>query len=438
MTAPPADATGVVPIPGPPAPGPPTGVAEHLAAVLAVAVPLEPLQVALGEAVGCLLAEDMTSAGPLPPVGTALLDGYALRVADVAGASPATPVLLPVVGDVGVGGTTLPLSVQPGCAVRVSAGAPLPPGSEVVVPTTWTDGGLARVAVLQAPAAGGFARTPGEDLGAGALLLAAGTHLGPAQVALLAAAGAARVVVRPRPRVVIVSTARGLVDVGKPAGPGQTIDANSHALAAASGDAGAQPYRVGILPEDPRRLADALEDHLIRADVVLASGGGSGAVPGGGGDVVAEVLTRLGSVRHTRLALQPGGTFAVGTVGPDATPFLGVPGPPLAALVGFELFVRPALRRMLGIEPLHRPRVTAVLTRAVRSPAGVRQYLRCALRSDPAAPGSPPAATPLGRPGMHPLQGLGGAQALVEVLEETTDLPVGGRVEALLLERRHA
>ncbi len=416
---------------------PPAGlpsVDEHLAAVLAVATTLEPLQVALGEAVGCLLAEDVTAPGPLPPVGTALLDGYAVRLADVAGATAATPVVLPVVGDVAVGATTLPLSVQPGCTVRVGGGAPLPPGSEAVVPTAWTDGGLARVAVRQAPQPGAFARRPGEDLAAGSLLLASGTHLGPAQVALLAAVGAARVVVHPRPRVVVVSTARGLVEVGSSAGPGQTVDANSHALAAAAREAGAQPYRVGVLPEDPRRLADALEDHLIRADVVLGSGGGGGAVAGGGGDVVAEVLRRLGSVTTTRLALAPGGTFIVGTIGPDDTPYLGVPGPPLSALVAFELFVRPALRSMLGLTPLHRPRVPVTLTRAVRSQEGARQFLRCGLRNEAGAW----SATPLGGPGVHPLQGLGAAQALVEVPEAVTELAVGARCEAVLLERRQA
>lgn len=410
-------------------------VEEHLQAVLAVAQPLAPLELALSEAAGCLLAEDVRTDGPLPPVGTALVDGYAVRLPDIAAAAPERPVSLPVVGDVGVDEATMPLSVQPGCAVRVSAGAPLPPGAEAVVPTGWTDGGLARVAVHHAPERGHAARGVGADLPAGALVLAAGTHLGPAQVALLGVAGAARVVVRPRPRVVVVSTARGVVDVGRPAGVGQVPDANSHALAAAAREAGAQPYRIGVLPDDPRRLRDALEDHLIRADVVLASGGGAGAVPGGGGDVLAEVLRRLGSVRHARLAVEPGGTYAVGTVGPDATPFLGVPGPPLSALVGFELTVRPALRRMLGLEPVHRPRTPAVLTCAVRSPPGVRQLVRATLRG---APGAPPRATPLGGPGVHPLQGLAGAHALLDLGPEVTDLAEGAAVEAILLERRHA
>jgi len=410
--------------------------AEHLAAVLAVAQPLEPLTVALGEAVGCLLAEDVHSPRPLPAVGTALVDGYAVRHADVARATAAAPVSLPVVGDVAAGARTLPLSVQPGCAVRVGGGAPLPPGTEVVVPMSWTDAGVARVTVLQVPPPGAYCRVPGEDLAAGALLLPAGTHLGPAQVALLATVGAARVLVRPRPRVVVVSTGRGVVEVGRPVGAGETIDANSHALAAAAREAGAQPYRVGVLPDDPRRLLDALEDHLIRADLVLASGGGGGAVAGGGGDVVAEVLRRLGRVTHSRLALQPGGTFAVGTVGPDSTPYLGVPGAPLAALIGFELFVRPALRSMLGLRPLHRPRVTVALAQAVRSPAGVRQYLRCSLHGEPGAWQATPLGGPVeGRP-VHPLQALGAAQALVEVAEEETDLPVGTTCPAVLLERR--
>ena len=208
-------------------PGP--SVADHLAACLTIAHRLEPLTVALSDAQGCLLVGDVLAPGPLPAFGTAQLDGYAVRVADVVAATPQQPVLIPVVGSVLAGATELPVSVQPGFAVRVGVGAPLPAGAETVVPMSWTDGGLTRVAVLQAPPPGAWSRLVGEDLTAGSLLLADGTPLGPPQLALLAAAGLARVHVRPRPRAVIVSTGRGLVDIGAPAGPGQVPDANSHA-----------------------------------------------------------------------------------------------------------------------------------------------------------------------------------------------------------------
>ena len=151
---------------------------------------------------------------------------------------------------------------------------------------------------------------------------------------------------RPRPRVVLVSTGRGLVEIGIPAGPGQVIDANSHALAAAARDAGAQPYRVGPLPEHPKLMLDALEDHLIRADIVI----GTGAA-----DIISGDLATIGDVTNYRVAVAPGGSFGVGTIGPDAVPYFGLPGHPLSALIAFELFVRPALRQMVGATVVHRP-----------------------------------------------------------------------------------
>ena len=270
-------------------------VAEHLAACLAVARPIEPLTVALADAQACLLVGSLVSPGPLPAHGTALLEGYAVRLADVVPATPANPVVLPVVADFRAGVNEMTASVQPGFAIRVGAGAPLPAGTETIVPLTWTDGGLTRVAVLQAPPANAWTRQPGEDLTEGQPLLDDGALLGPSQLALLATAGISEVRVRPRPRVVVISSGRGLVDIGGAPGPGQVIDANSHALAAAARDAGAQPYRVGPLPEHPKLMLGALEDHLIRADIVITTGG----VSKGAYDVVKEVLSRLGTEAPT-------------------------------------------------------------------------------------------------------------------------------------------
>ena len=418
----------------PPAPGSVAtpSVEEHLAAVLETMGSLETLPVSLADAHGCRLAEDVVARSGLPGADTALLDGYAVRAADVAAATPTSPVSLLVVGDAHAGAAALALSVQAGCAVRVSAGASLPPGTDLLVPVPWSDGGLARVSVLQAPPVGGWIRRAGSDVAGGSVVLPRGTLLGPAQVGLLAAVGRGQVVVQPRPRVVVLSTARGLVEVGAPVAPGEVVDANSHLLAAACREAGAQPYRVGVAPDSPRELLDALEDHLIRADVLLASGGARGAQPGGGGDVVAEVLARLGTVSTARVALHPGGTFALGRVGPDEVPYLGLPGHPASAFVAFELFVRPALRRVLGVAEPMRPRVPARLAGPVSSAVGLRGYVPVSM----VQAGGQWVATPLLAPGLHPLGALGMAAGLAVVPEAAATLKEGAKVEVVLLERR--
>ena len=203
-------------------------------------------------------------------------------------------------------------------------------------------------------------------------MLEAGTRLGPGQLGLLAAVGRDRVLVRPRPRVVIISTGSELVEPGAPTEPGQIYESNTYLLTTAAREAGALAYRVGIVPDDDRSLMNAIEDQLIRADLVLTSGG----VSVGAYDVVKEVLSRLGTVRFDRVAMQPGKPQGFGTVGPDSTPIITLPGNPVSSYVSFEVFVRPVIRRMLGVEPLHRPVVRASCLEPLTSQRGKRQFLR--------------------------------------------------------------
>jgi molybdopterin molybdotransferase len=406
---------------------PPATVEEHLAAVLAVVSALPALPVALPDAQGCLLAEDVVAPRPLPASSLAGIDGYAARAEDVAAATEQVPVSLMVVGDMQPGTAAGPLAVRTGCAVRVSAGTALPPGADVVIPVTWTDRGLARVAVRWPPPAGGWVRAEGSELASGASLLSAGTRLGPAELGALAVVGRAQVLVHPRPRVVIVSTSRGMVDAGTPPGPGQEVDGGSHLLAAAVREAGGTAFRVGVLPDDPRRLLDALEDHLIRADLVLATGGAAGATVGGIGDVVSEVLQRLGTVSASRVALHPGGTFSVGVVGPDKVPYIGLPGQPVAALVGFHLFVAPALAAMRGAETTAAAQESVVVGQGFVSPAGRRHLVPAKL--DPRTN----IAALVGAPGMHPLVACGLADLLLMVPDETTTVVAGSRLPAIRL-----
>jgi molybdopterin molybdotransferase len=403
-------------------------VDAHLADILGVVAPLPALELTLAEAHGCVLAEDVYARGSLPPFDNSSMDGYALRSADVARASAAAPVALPVVGDIPAGSPTR-LRVQPGFSARIMTGAPVPDGADAVVPLEWTDNGTAEVRVLREAAAGQFIRRAGEDVAAGSLVLAAGSHLGAAQVGLLAAAGRASVVCRPRPRVVVVSTGSELVDAGVPLGHGQVTDVNSYTLAAAAREAGATVYRVGLVRDDSRLLLDTLEDHLIRADLLVTSGG----VSVGAYDIVKDVLSRLGTVAFDRVAMQPGMPQGFGTIGPDQVPIITLPGNPVSALVSFEVFVRPALRRMLATEPLFRPEVIAVPTEDLHSPEGKRQYVRVFLKRQPDAAIT---ATPTGGPGSHLLAGFAAANALLVVPEAMTHVPAGSPLPAMLLERR--
>ena len=402
-------------------------VADHLARILSVVEPLSPLQLGLMDAHGCVLTEDVVAEAALPGFDNSSHDGYAVRRDDVLGASETSPVVLPVTGDVAAGPAS-PLRVQPGVCVRIMTGAMMPAGADAVVPLEWTDGGISSVSITRVPDAGAYIRRVGEDVTVGETVLTAGTYLGAAQLGIAAAVGRSRLMVRPRPRVVVVSTGSELVEAGQPLSPGRIVDSNSPALTAAALEAGAIAYRVGIVPDDPRTLAATLEDQLVRADVLVTSGG----VSVGAYDVVKEVLSRLGTVQFDKVAMQPGMPQGFGTIGPDSTPVFGLPGNPVSALVSFEAFVRPALRKMLGATPLERPRVTAVTTRALTSPAGKRSFLRVQLEVTKGAY----VVTPVSGAGSHLLAGMARANALAVLPEEVEKVAAGDAVEVLVLERR--
>lgn len=429
-------------------------VDEHLADVLAAVRPLEPIELQLLDAQGCVLVEDVTVPVALPPFDNSSMDGYAVRVADVQGASEEFPAVLAVIGDVAAGSGELP-TVGPGQAARIMTGAPLPPGAEAVVPVEWTDGGTGggaasgmtpasaapegaggEVRVHRAAEARAHVRSRGSDVQAGDLALAAGTVLGPPQIALLAAIGRGTVRVRPRPRVVVLSTGSELVQPGEALAAGTIYDSNSFALAAAARDAGAIAYRVGAVADDAETLRGVIEDQLIRADLLVTTGG----VSVGAYDVVKEALTSVsagdeaveaGSVDFRKLAMQPGKPQGFGTVGPDHTPLLALPGNPVSSYVSFELFVRPAIRALMGLpaSEVSRPSVRAVLKadRPIGSPAGRRQFLRGA--HDPESG----TVSPVGGSGSHLIAALAHADSLMVVPEDVTSVEPGAELEVILL-----
>ncbi|PIM66776.1 molybdopterin molybdenumtransferase MoeA [Streptomyces sp. JV178] len=423
-------------------------VTEHLEDVLATVRPLEPIELQLLDAQGCVLVEDVTVPVSLPPFDNSSMDGYAVRVADVAGASEEFPAVLTVVGDVAAGAAEQP-HVGPGEAARIMTGAPLPPGAETVVPVEWTDGGLGegpvsgmrarsaspddatgQVAVHRGAEARAHVRAKGSDVKAGERALAAGTVLGPPQLGLLAAIGRASVRVRPRPRVVVLSTGSELIPPGEQLGTGQIYDSNSFALTAAARDAGAIAYRVGAVADDAETLRNTIDDQLVRADLVVTTGG----VSVGAYDVVKEALESVADedeegagIEFRKLAMQPGKPQGFGTIGPDHTPLLALPGNPVSSYVSFELFVRPAIRTLMGLEDVHRPTTTATLQapKALTSPAGRRQFLRGTY-----ADGQ---VTPVGGAGSHLVAALAQADALIVIPEDTESVEPGTEVEVVLL-----
>jgi molybdopterin molybdotransferase len=428
-------------------------VDEHLADILVQVRPLPPLDLQLLDAQGCLTMDRISAEGDLPSFDNSSMDGYAVRVADVAGATAAYPSVLTVVGDVAAGAANLPV-VGPGQCARIMTGAPLPPGAEAVVPVEWTDGGnggsqaavdmkpvtsspkgsSGEVKVFRPAGNGDFVRRRGDDITAGQAVLPAGTVLGPAQIGLLAAIGLDTVKVRPRPRVVVLSTGSELVPPGVKAGPGQINDSNSFALTAAARDAGAIAYRVGGVPDDAERLREVIEDQLSRADLVVTSGG----VSVGAYDVVKEALAAadgktppLGKIDFRKLRMQPGKPQGFGLLD-GQVPLFALPGNPVSAYLSFELFVRPAIRAMMGLEDVHRPVVRATLTHALESPAGRRQFARA--RYVLGKPGEPGSVTPVGGAGSHLVGPLAQANALVVVPEESTGVAAGELVQVVLLE----
>lgn len=355
------------------------------------------------------------------------MDGYAVRAQDVAGATDSKPVVLPVVGDVAAGSTT-PYTVQPGLCVRIMTGAPMPPGADAVVPVEWTDGGIAQVAITRAAEPGRNIRRAGDDTPAGNVVLKAGTHLGAAQIGLLAAVNRERVVVRPRPRVVVMSTGSELREPGSALPHGMIPDSNSYMLTTAAREAGALAFRVGFVADDPSTLIDTLEDQLIRADVVVTSGG----VSVGAYDVVKEVLSRLGDVRFEKIAMQPGMPQGFGVVGPDRVPFFGLPGNPVSSFVSFEVFVRPAIRAMLGAQPIVRPQIRATLLAPLPGQPGKRRFFRGRLS---VRDGSY-VVEPVGGAGSHLVAPLAMANCFIVVDEEMGDVAAGATVSVMVLERR--
>ena len=292
-------------------PGELSTVEAYQAAILSAITPLASTSLELSAAEGCVLAEDVTAAVALPSFDNSSMDGYAVRAADVAGASQESPATLPVTGEIAAGDIGA-YRLAPGTAIRIMTGAQLPAGADAVVPVEWTDGGTAQVAIHQPAEEGNAVRYAGGDAAEGETLLTAGTRMRPMQIAVAASAGRKAVTVRPRPRVVVLSTGDELIEPGTPLVPGQIWDSNSYMIAAAVREAGAVADRRSVVPDDPKGMLPALEEQLAHADLLITTGGVS---MGGEHDVVKAALRELGTVTFRKVAMQPGMPQGFGVIG---------------------------------------------------------------------------------------------------------------------------
>jgi molybdopterin molybdotransferase len=431
-------------------------VEEHLADILATIRPLTPTELSLSDAHGLVLAEDVAASHQLPSFDNSAMDGYAVRVADLAAASADNPVTLPVVAEVAAGDTGA-YSLPEGTSIKIMTGAMLPHGTEAIVPVEWTDGGAARVTIRAKPEYGHSVRLAGGDAKAGEVLISAGTRLRPMHIAVIAAAGRGAVLVRPRPRVVVLSTGNELAEPGTPIVPGRIWDSNSFMIAAAAREAGCLAYRQAIVPDHPDEVLPAIEDQLVRADLMITTGGVS---MGGEHDVVKAALHQLGTIAFRKVAMQPGmpqgfGTIAVAPAtaqeegkrrGPrrdtydtapesaavtagenERVPIFTLPGNPVSAYVSFQVFARPAIGALQAYDGLGLEKVQAELAEPLRSPPGRRSYLRGVL-DRPAG-----RVTPLTGQGSHQVATLGKANALVIVPEWVVAMTGGETADVLVL-----
>jgi molybdopterin molybdotransferase len=394
-------------------------VEEHFSRIVGAVRRLPSIGLNLLDAQGCVLAQDVTSEVALPGFTNSAMDGYAVHAADVAAASEKTPVTLPVVHDIAAGNTQA-LSLAPGQSMRIMTGAPTPHGADAVVPVELTDGGLAKVTVLASVSVGHNVRQAGEDVAAGDLVMRIGTRLGPRQIALLAAVGTGRVQVTPKPRVVVISTGDELIEPGTRPGFGQVVDSNGLMLTAAVRALDCIPFRVGCVRDDARTFLSTIESHLLRADAVITTGG----VSMGAYDTVKEVLSRVGTMRFDKVAMQPGMPQGFGVLGEDEVPVFTLPGNPVSAMVSFEVFVAPALRLMAGRLRHETALVTAVASDDWTAPAGKIQFARVVLSHN----GSGYKAAIAGMQGSHALGSMAGANALAVIPAEVTSVRAGDQV----------
>jgi molybdopterin molybdotransferase len=417
------------PLPDPPEPdrGHLRSMQAHRQYLLSCVSPLRAFPQHILDAVGLNICEDIVAAISLPRFDNSAMDGYAVRAEDVADASQEAPLSLPVVGEIAAGKAAVH-RLSPGTAMKIMTGAPVPLDADAIVPYENSDRGENDVKIFAPSAVGQHVRRIGEDIEAGTRLYKEGDHLGPRDIGVLAGIGLDKVKVRPRPRVVVISTGSELVDPGLELSNEQQIfDSNSYLLAAATKAAGADVFRVGQVSDDHDALKQLIGDQLLRADLILTTGG----VSQGDFDIVKAVMPEMGACDFAQVAMQPGKPQGFGLIGHDRVPMIMLPGNPVSAFVSFEAFVRPVIRKLMGARPYVRSGVKCQAGHDMNSIPGRLQLARGIISAGRSGDWKVDLA---GGHGSHLLADLARSNALVILPEDTQFVAAGQDVDVWLLD----
>ncbi len=401
-------------------------VSEAATSILSDIRPCAVERVSLLDSLGRVLATSIAAPLTLPPWDNAAMDGYAVRAEDVTRASQESPVVLRVLETIAAGQFPT-VSVARGTATQIMTGAPMPQGADTVIRVEDTDGGAERVAIADARDARRNVRPRGEDFLEGDTLFSPGEVIGPAQIGILASIGASVVDVHRRPRVAIVGSGDELVDLdhfSEVATGRRTVSSNNYSIHAAVRAAGADPLNLGVAADTPAALQELLS-RSAGSDLLVTTAG----VSVGEFDYTRQVIAALGAdMKFWRVRMRPGAPLGFGVLG--GMPWIGLPGNPVSALVTFELFVRPVIRRMLGhARPFRRP-IPVVLDEPVRIAAPLTHFLRAVVRlgNDGVA-----RARLTGPQGSAILTSMSLANALLVVPEDRSVADAGEVLHALLL-----
>ena len=396
---------------------------EALEIVLKSAKTRDTITLPLTEADNHVLAETITAAHDVPPFNNSAMDGYALLADDIVEASKGNPIELKLIAEQPAGEST-DIKVTSGAAIKIMTGAPVPPGADTVVPIERTQPGDGHVGILVAHRRGANVRLAGEDMPKGSLVLEPGVVIEPVTIGLLASLGYAQVKVYGMPKVAIIGTGNELVPVDEPLTPGKIRDSNSYTLTAQTRAVGMPVERIGVAGDTKESVTALVNSALAVADVVVTSGG----VSVGDYDFVKDVLKEMGAeLKFWGVKQKPGKPLAFWTLGDKL--IFGLPGNPVATVLCFEEYVRPALLKIAGRDRLLRPVVKAKLTHDVKKKPGRQHFVGVSVTND----GTEWLASVNGRQGSGILKSMAGANGVGLMPEDLSELKAGEEIDVQLI-----
>lgn len=399
--------------------------------ILSGIVPLETVFIPLEAALGRTLSEPVLSSAGYPVFDNSSVDGFAVRAEDVSTASPDHPVILQVVGDIPAGSYPH-LSLFRGQAARIMTGAPVPVNSDAIVMIEDTDADPhasgssvpVKVSIFQSASSGDYIRRHGSDFISGQQILPAEKVLRPQDIGILAMLGVAKIPVRRKPRIALLSSGDELVPIDKALQPGKIHDSNSFMLDALAQKNGCETINIGVAPDQPEAIREYLKKAAdIKPDLIISSAG----ISVGAFDFIRDAVTEHGSLSFWKVNMRPGKPLAYGTY--FTIPFFGLPGNPVSAFVSFLVFVQPVLDRLIGYESVNSTRTKVILSQGIESD-GRESYLRAVVKRE----NDRSIATLTGHQGSGNLFSLVQANALLIIPSGVKSCPPGSEVEAWILE----